>query len=66
MMGKHMHGLARVLAPCLLIAASLAQAFASMPANPHLSRPKNFQETGFLNRTLELKGTLYRFQVYLP
>ncbi|HVZ83174.1 MAG TPA: alpha/beta hydrolase-fold protein [Terracidiphilus sp.] len=28
--------------------------------------PKNFQETGFLNRTIEFRGAEHRFQVYLP
>ena len=65
MMGKRMHGLTRALAPCLLLIGSpLSCAGASL--DPHISRPKNFQETGFLNRNLELHGTAYHFQVYLP
>lgn len=28
--------------------------------------PEHIQETGFLNRTIELEGTTYHFQVYLP
>jgi len=31
-----------------------------------MHRPKSFQETGFLNRTLDLHGAIYHFQVYLP
>src|SRR6202012_5495388 len=63
-MRKRMHGLARALAPCLLIASALGAAGANRDAHP--PRPKDFQETGFLNRTLELRGTTYHFQVYLP
>ncbi len=65
-MGKRMHGLARALAHCLLIASAAAPAFAGTSADPHTSRPKDIQETGFLNRTLDIRGTTYHFQVYLP
>ena len=65
MMGKRMHGLTRALAPCLLLIGS-ALSCAGASLDPHISRPKNFQETGFLNRNLELHGTAYHFQVYLP
>ena len=61
-----MRGIARALAPCLLVASSLAPAGFSVPAESRFSRPKGFQETGFLNRTLDLHGIPYRFQVYLP
>ncbi len=30
------------------------------------SRPEPPQDTGFLNRRIELRGTTYKFQVYLP
>ena len=60
-----MHGLTRALAPCLLLIGS-ALSCAGASLDPHISRPKNFQETGFLNRNLELHGTAYHFQVYLP
>ena len=30
------------------------------------AKAKNFQETGFLNRTMEYRGATYHFQVYLP
>jgi predicted esterase len=65
MMGKRMHGLTRALAPCLLLIGS-ALSCAGASLDPHISHPKNFQETGFLNRNLELHGTAYHFQVYLP
>ncbi|MDR3740885.1 MAG: alpha/beta hydrolase-fold protein [Terracidiphilus sp.] len=28
--------------------------------------PRNFQETGFLNRSISVRGVSYRFQIYLP
>lgn len=61
-----MRGIAKALASCLLAASSLAPAelFAA-PRSPAF-HPKGFQETGFLNRTIELHGITYRFQVYLP
>jgi acetyl esterase/lipase len=40
-----------------------APAFA---AKANFLHPKNVQETGFLNRRIELHGVSYRFQVYLP
>jgi acetyl esterase/lipase len=41
------------------------------PSNPiasksHREKPEPAQETGFLNRRIELHGVSYRFQVYLP
>ena len=66
MMGKRMHVFARALAVGLLIASPLVPPRSSALAGPALSHPKNFQETGFLNRTLDLHGITYRFQVYLP
>lgn len=65
-----MRRILRVLTACLPIISQVAMVFLPSPAhasaNSHLSRPKNFQETGFLNRTLEFRGTVYRFQVYVP
>jgi len=55
------------------IAACLALACALLPSRAqdfrgnggrHRSEPP--QETGFLNRTVQLHGTTYRYQVYLP
>jgi len=40
-----------------------ARAFAAKPRQAH---PEPSQETGFLNRKIELHGASYRFQVYLP
>jgi len=64
-MGKRMHGPRKALALCLLAASSLAAPASSLPAL-HGTHPRDIQETGFLNRTLELHGITYHFQVYLP
>jgi len=57
----------RFLAVSILVAPGLApgMAFAAR-ALEHPSRSEHEQETGFLNRKVELHGTTYRFQVYLP
>ncbi|MGA2539391.1 MAG: prolyl oligopeptidase family serine peptidase [Terracidiphilus sp.] len=64
--------LLRLLAALLLLAASLTLARA-LPARTVVTaskarheRPELPQETGFLNRKIELHGVTYRFQVYLP
>jgi acetyl esterase/lipase len=49
-----------VMAPCLAGVAA-----ASLHAGAHAA-PEPAQETGFLNRRIELHGVTYRFQVYLP
>lgn len=57
----------RLLAACLSIALALAPPIAgATAAGPHFSREKHPQETGFLNRTIELHGVAYHFQIYLP
>jgi poly(3-hydroxybutyrate) depolymerase len=66
MMGKRMHAFARALAVGLLIASPFVRPKSSALAVTAFSHPKSFQETGFLNRTLDLHGVTYRFQVYLP
>jgi acetyl esterase/lipase len=57
----------RFLAVCLsivwIIAPDPPHAFAG---TAHPSQPEPFQETGFLNRKIELHGATYHFQVYLP
>ena len=63
--------LACLAALCLAISCALAPAAsASSPgkigAAAHKSPLEPPQETGFLNRRIELHGTTYRFQVYLP
>jgi len=51
---------------CLALACFLSPAGVRAAAKPHPAHPEPFQETGFLNRKIELHGVTYRFQVYLP
>jgi predicted esterase len=60
--------LSRVLAASLCIACGFLPLVAHARGSrthgpPQTPQP---QETGFLNRTVELKGVTYRFQIYLP
>jgi acetyl esterase/lipase len=68
-----MFGPTRFLTVCLSIAWAVSPAWAlstppaqTVAVRPALVRPEPQQETGFLNRKIELHGTTYRFQVYLP
>jgi poly(3-hydroxybutyrate) depolymerase len=59
----------RLLIAGLLCAATVAPAQSMRGADGrarHEPHPQPKQETGFLNRTIELHGVTYRFQVYLP
>jgi acetyl esterase/lipase len=57
----------RFLAVSLAIACCLAPCAAYATAGKaHPAPPILMQDTGFLNRTIELGGVAYRFQVYLP
>jgi acetyl esterase/lipase len=63
----------RFLGACLLLAGPVLPVWASVPGaeSPVASKsrhdkPEPPQETGFLNRRIELHGVSYRFQVYLP
>ena len=57
----------RFLAACLALAWAIAPGAApAAAAGAPSARPEPPQETGFLNRRLELHGATYRFQVYLP
>ena len=57
----------RFVAVCLSLAWTLSPRTAdALAAGGRPSGPEPMQETGFLNRKLELHGTTYRFQVYLP
>src|SRR5271167_4798973 len=49
-----------ILAPCVSALAAAKSHTAQHPA------PEPQQETGFLNRRIDLHGVTYRFQVYLP
>jgi dienelactone hydrolase len=54
------------IAGCLITYAIVqAQAKSPRGANRH-PQPPIVQETGFLNRTVELHGATYHFQIYLP
>jgi acetyl esterase/lipase len=64
---------ARLFAACLVLACASSPVWAlstqstrtvASPAHSTHSEPP--QETGFLNRRIELHGVTYRFQVYLP
>jgi acetyl esterase/lipase len=59
-----MFRLIRFLALCTLL--SLLPAVAGAAAGAHDARHEPSQETGFLNRRIELNGITHRFQVYLP
>lgn len=63
----------RSLGFCVLIAGSAPLASALSPgavspavSTQHQAKPEPPQETGFLNRRIELRGVTYRFEVYLP
>lgn len=51
-----------------LACLALAVAVLSLPSFAASGRPHSFppQETGFLNRTIQVHGMTYRYQVYLP
>ena len=56
----------RLLATCLWLSWMLAPAANAGAARSHFSWQKPTQETGFLNRKIEVHGIVYRFQVYVP
>jgi len=57
----------RMLAVCLSLAWVLSpQPGHALPAGAGPARQEPPQETGFLNRKLDLHGVTYRYQVYLP
>jgi acetyl esterase/lipase len=60
-----MRRISKSLAAGLLLVCALAPAQALRGAVRH-ERQEMPQETGFLNRILELHGAAYRYQVYLP
>jgi poly(3-hydroxybutyrate) depolymerase len=61
-----MHRTLRFLAAGLLFAWTIAPTQAQAFNGSFRHRQTPSQETGFLNRTLELHGATYHFQVYLP
>ncbi len=63
----------RYIAACLLLAwasspmwALSTQSTRTLAGGAHTAHTEPQQETGFLNRKIELHGVTYRFQVYLP
>jgi acetyl esterase/lipase len=59
-----MFRLHRFLVVCALLAS--LPVWAGAARADHQGRREPIQETGFLNRRIELDGVSYRFQVYLP
>lgn len=77
MLRLHLPSIGRLALLCILAGAGAtgrAATTASSPgvhsaiprAKPAPVRPEPAQETGFLNRRIEIRGVTYRFQVYLP
>src|SRR5476649_957539 len=56
----------KLLTACLSLTYFAAPAAVRAAAKPHATHVEPTQETGFLNRKIELHGLTYRFQVYLP
>jgi predicted esterase len=55
------------ISACFALACVLTPVPAAVAANrSHTPRPEPFQETGFLNRRIDLRGVTYRYVVYLP
>ena len=54
-----------VLCLCIVWAMGADAAYASRRST-HPTTPEPLQETGFLNRKVNVNGATYRFQVYLP
>ena len=68
-----MFRVARSIVGCFLLTWALSPAWAlpaqstrTAAAGAHTTHTEPQQETGFLNRKIELHGVTYRFQVYLP
>lgn len=61
-----MHRISRFLAASFLFLLTATPAVFPAAGGAGAGRPRHFQETGFLNRTITLRGAVYHFQVYLP
>ena len=61
-----MHRALKWIAALLCIAGGLAPAHLYAAARSHKSSKGPPQETGFLNRKIQVNGATYRYQVYLP
>jgi len=67
MMGSKMRRILKLVVAAVFAACVLTPCFASAVSTaPHFSRQKHLQETGFLNRSIEIHDVTYHFQVYLP
>jgi pimeloyl-ACP methyl ester carboxylesterase len=59
--------LAQICVVCLVMACAMGPALAhATAAKDRPVKPEPPQDTGFLNRKVELHGITYKFQVYLP
>jgi len=56
----------RMLAACFCLLWGVTPAFSLAAAGPKTSRRHSLQETGFLNRRIEINRITYRYQVYVP
>lgn len=61
-----MHRILRLLAAVLCCTWGAAPTLLHAAAGAKVSRRHPQQETGFLNRTIQVKNVVYRYQVYLP
>jgi acetyl esterase/lipase len=62
-----MRSIPKLLAACCILAWGMAPLPASaIAARSHSHIEKHPQETGFLNRRMDLHGLVYHFQIYLP
>jgi predicted esterase len=61
-----MHRILRLLAAGFWVLYGLTPVVANATTDPHFPLQKPLQETGFLNREIELHSAIYHYQVYLP
>ena len=61
-----MHRILRLLATCLCFAWGMTPALLHAAPGPKDSRQHRSQETGFLNRRIQIGTNWYRYQVYVP
>lgn len=61
-----MHRTLRMFAACLCLLLGMASPPLCAAAGKRESRRHSGQETGFLNRRIQIGSTTYRYQVYLP
>jgi poly(3-hydroxybutyrate) depolymerase len=61
-----MHRTLRIFAVCLCLMGGMAPSLLSASGSKDDARKHPAQETGFLNRRIQIGATTYRYQVYLP